>query len=126
MNNVDDKDFLSNQKPARMAQCLIALAGTFCNFATGCILSYSSPTGTQLQIPVYNITNSTQDCGGELSLALTATQVSWFGSSTNLGAMVGAPIAGVLIKRFGRKTTMLGVVVPFVLGWSLIGKTLFL
>ena len=125
INNKDEdkQDTTNHDKPSRRAQSLIALAAIFGNFAVGCIVGYSSPVGQQLQIPEVKTANLTAECGGELSLTLSASQISWFGSSMNVGAMVGAPIAGILIKHFGRKTTMLGVIILFILGWCLIGKT---
>ena len=122
MDSQEDKNPLSSQRPSRKTQSLVALAGTIGNFAVGCILGYSSPASPQLKIPAFNSSESVEDCGGDLSLSFDDSDISLFSSTMNVGALIGAPIAGVLIKNYGRKLTMLGVLIPFVLGWTLIGE----
>lgn len=56
----------------------------------------------------------------EYDFSLTDEQASWVGSSLNLGAAgVCIPI-GILINLIGRKWSMLGLVIPFTIGWGLI------
>lgn len=45
---------------------------------------------------------------------------SWVGSSLNLGAAAICIPIGILINIIGRKWSMLGLVVPFTIGWALI------
>ncbi|KAB7497330.1 hypothetical protein Anas_10011, partial [Armadillidium nasatum] len=75
----------------------------------GAIMGYSSPAGILL---TSNSTNST--------LYLTSSQNSWFSSISNLGAMVGCPLAGICINYFGRRGTIMYAVVPVSIGWILI------
>ncbi|CAG7718425.1 unnamed protein product [Allacma fusca] len=44
----------------------------------------------------------------------------WIGSLVALGALISGPVTGFCVERFGRKTTMLLLSAPFVLGWLLI------
>lgn len=45
---------------------------------------------------------------------------TWFGSIINVGAILGGPIAGVLMENIGRKATLMSCAVPFALGWAFI------
>lgn len=51
---------------------------------------------------------------------LTDGQGSWFSSLVTIGAIFGSPVGGWAIDKFGRKSTIMLCVVPFVLGWLLI------
>jgi SP family facilitated glucose transporter-like MFS transporter 8 len=50
----------------------------------------------------------------------TDSQQSWFGSLVTVGAILGGPMAGVLVGRLGRKSTIMASCVPFSLGWLVI------
>ena len=41
-------------------------------------------------------------------------------SLVTIGAILGSPVGGWAIDKFGRKSTIMLCVVPFVLGWLLI------
>lgn len=45
---------------------------------------------------------------------------SWIGALMPVGAAIISVVIGYLIGRFGRKTSMLCLVVPFTVGWLLI------
>ena len=76
----------------------------------GTVIGYSSPAGAIL-------TNYTDP-----ALNLTDFENSWFTSSINLGALSGGPVAGMAINAVGRRGAMLCSIVPWLLGWSLLGK----
>lgn len=46
--------------------------------------------------------------------------MGWISSSINIGCAVSCLPIGFLMKKFGRKRTMLSLVVPFMLGWTLV------
>lgn len=54
------------------------------------------------------------------SLLVTNDEASWIGSLLPLGATFGALPAGIVAQRVGRKTTLQGVGILFLLCWSLI------
>lgn len=53
-------------------------------------------------------------------IKLDDTEMSIVGSLINLGALLGALTGGFLMDTFGRKTVLIFLSLPFVLGWLLI------
>jgi len=117
---------VSNQKASRGPQLFTALGATLGSFAIGCVLGYSSPADQQLEATNSTANETVTDCGGPLSMSLTSDQIAWFGSSVNIGALIGAPIGGYLIKTIGRKTTLILSAIPFACGWGLIGTLCYM
>lgn len=75
--------------------------------ATGTVLSWTSPAEEPIM-------------AGELGFEVTAGQFSWVGALVALGAAtVCYPIA-IIMNMFGRKITMLGLIIPFTIGWLLL------
>lgn len=70
-------------------------------FSFGYTIGYSSPAIPQLERD--NLLNSTMS--------------GWFGSLLTLGAMVGVPLAGWLVEKYGRKRTITVSSFPFILAW---------
>ena len=102
-------------------QYITAVAATLGALSMGAILGYSSPASPQLS---YNNDTNSSDiriCNGDLSLSLETSEISWFGSTVNIGALIGAPLGGFAINFIGRRLTMVSSIVPFLLGWLLIG-----
>ncbi|XP_067008375.2 facilitated trehalose transporter Tret1 [Anabrus simplex] len=54
-------------------------------------------------------------------LNVTMQEESWIGSLMPLSALVGGMAGGPLIELVGRKTTILGTAIPFIISWLLIG-----
>lgn len=75
---------------------------------TGAALGWPAPAGPAM------INND----GGNFSLS--QTQFDWVASIITLGAAISCLPVGFLMKKFGRKTTMLGLVVPFMVGWLMV------
>ena len=90
--------------PREVGSCYCAALGPF---SLGLAVGYSSPAISDFQ----------------RSTLLTASQLSWFSALLNIGAIVGGPVAGFLVERCGRKTTILLSALPYVLGWFLVVAT---
>ncbi|KAF2359665.1 Sugar/inositol transporter [Trinorchestia longiramus] len=117
---MSDPNFAVLGTPAHMSQYLTAGAATLGALSMGAIMGYSSPAGVQLT----GSNSSSLNCSfvsddGPLS----DDQNSWFSSTVNVGALIGAPLGGFCINTFGRRTTMVATIVPFLLGWLLIEFT---
>ena len=67
----------------------------------GYSIGYSSPAIPQLE---------------KISM-LDSVMSGWFGSLLTVGGMIGGPVAGWLVEKFGRKWTIGSSAVPFILGW---------
>ena len=85
-----------------MCPCPTATYGGLLN---GLSVGYSSPAGPDLQ---------------RSSLHVNDSQVSLLGSMMPLGALFGSLACGWFMERFGRRTTMLLVALPAVIGWLFI------
>lgn len=70
----------------------------------GYVIGYSSPAIPQL----------------EKEQLLVGVQSGWFGSLMTLGALIGGPLGGLCIEKFGRRAAMKIAAAPFLLGWILI------
>jgi len=62
----------------------------------------------------------TQSTETEYDFTINEEQASWVGSSLNLGAAAICIPIGILLNLIGRKWSMLGLVVPFTIGWGLL------
>ena len=121
---------LAGNKPKHLPQYLTGLAATMGALSMGAILGYSSPASIQLAGVNNTICDTNGSCQSLMNVSdcalindngLTDSELSWFSSSVNLGALIGAPLTGLLINNIGRRTTMILSIAPFLLGWVLIG-----
>jgi len=76
--------------------------------AAGCALTWSSPTLVKLE-------------HGDTGMKITSDQSSWVGSLVTLGAAIGPILAGVLLDRLGRKSTILLSMILSAISWIIIG-----
>lgn len=75
--------------------------------AAGCVLGWSSPAENDVVIK------------GAYGFPVTKEQWSWIGSNATLGGIISCLIIGVIMDRIGRKHTMLALIIPFSIGWSM-------
>jgi MFS family permease len=83
----------------------LAAAGGALSMGSG--LGWSAPAGPRL-------VNEGQ------YFPITASQFDWVASIITLGCAISCLPVGFLMKKFGRKWTMLSLVVPFLIGWALV------
>lgn len=93
----------------RLPQYLAGLSATLGALAAGMVLGWTSPAGE-------NGVNLVNDYG----IPITEKEFSWIGSLATLGAGAICIPIGILADLIGRKTAMLLMVVPFLVGWLLI------
>jgi len=95
------------EDPGKKApQYIAALAATGGALAAGTILAWTSPTSSAVK-------------GGDVyDFEVSDEAFSWVASLTPLGAACVCIPIGFLANLFGRKWTMLGLVVPFTIGWA--------
>lgn len=55
------------------------------------------------------------------SVALTASQVSWFASVTAIVCPIGGPLSGYVTDKIGRRNTMMVVSIVSLVSWIIIG-----
>lgn len=73
--------------------------------AAGTVFGWSSPAETKRS---------------EYGFPISEDEWSWVGSSVTLGAAAVCLIIGSIINIIGRKSTMLLLIIPFTVGWSLV------
>lgn len=82
-------------------------------FAAGTTLGWSSPIKQALVDP-------SNDTERAYEFTITNDGYAWIGSSVTLGAALVCLVIGTIIQIFGRKLTMLLLVIPFTVGWALV------
>ncbi|KAL4143719.1 hypothetical protein QTP88_006014 [Uroleucon formosanum] len=87
-----------------LAACTVNMGA----LAAGCALTWSSPTLVKLE-------------NGETGMKITSDESSWVGSLVTLGAAIGPILAGALLDRLGRKSTILLSMVLSAISWIIIG-----
>lgn len=101
----------------KLPQYLAGLASTLGALAAGIVLAWTSPAGHVLfkvnDIEINRLSN-------EYNIEISPDEFSWIGSLTTLGAAAICIPIGILSDLIGRKPAMLLLVVPFIIGWSLI------
>lgn len=90
-----------------LPQYIAGLAAAGGALAAGSVLGWTSPTQNEIE-------------RGDYGFDVSVEQFSWVGSITNIGAAISCIPIGFLCQKFGRKLTMLAMVLPFILGWALI------
>ncbi|XP_012271535.1 facilitated trehalose transporter Tret1 [Orussus abietinus] len=94
---------------SKVPQYVAGLASTLGALAAGMVLGWTSPAG-----------KNGVDLAKEYDIPLTITEFSWIGAFAPLGAAAICVPIGILTDVVGRKNAMLGLVVPFTIGWALI------
>ncbi|CAG7828155.1 unnamed protein product [Allacma fusca] len=113
-NSVSGNDKSTKKGP----QILAALAACMGAFGLGTVLGYSSPAMSQLRDhPDFGAFYENGTLIGE---GVSWQPASWIGSLVALGALISGPVIGFCVEAFGRKTTIMALALPFVIGWMLI------
>ena len=128
---MSESEFIRGNKPRHATQYLTGAAASMGALAIGVVMGYSSPASVQLEgLDVVATCFNQTDCDYMFNKtacklihdeALTNNELSWFSSSVNLGSIIGASMAGMLMNKIGRRISMISSILGFAIGWALIG-----
>ncbi|KAK9501849.1 hypothetical protein O3M35_012500 [Rhynocoris fuscipes] len=104
---ISQSNLVSDGAPAAKApQYIAALVVTIGGLSMGSVLGWTSPT----EIPLK---------AGQYGFKVDNNIFPWIGSVMSIGAIIGSAFAGGIAEKIGRKTTVIGNVIPSVIGWAL-------
>ncbi|CAH0395326.1 unnamed protein product [Bemisia tabaci] len=89
--------------PQYLATIIVTIGGFIC----GTIIAWSSPAAVKLE-----------NC--EDGFPVDENDMSWIGGIMPIGAILGCILTALVVDILGRKNTMIVVVLPCTIGWSLI------
>ncbi|KAL7288117.1 facilitated trehalose transporter Tret1 [Trichogramma pretiosum] len=93
---------------AKLPQYIAAVSATLGALAMGMVLAWTAAVKDEKEL------------SRQYKIEVDAEQYSWIGSFVNLGAAAICVPIGVISDKIGRKTAMLGLAVPFTVGWLVI------
>lgn len=96
------------QSSVKWPQIVAGLSSAGGAFAVGAAVGWPAPAGPRLLV------------GDDRYFPITKSQFDWVASIITLGCAISCLPIGFLMKKFGRKWTMMSLIVPFVVGWSLV------
>lgn len=101
-------EVLAPNTALKWKQYVAGLAGAGGAFASGTALGWPAPAGPRLI--------------GEADryFPITQSQFGWLASVITIGLALSCLPIGYLMNAFGRKRTMMALVLPFLIGWALI------
>lgn len=98
----------SSQTTVKWPQIIAGLSAAGGAFAVGAALGWPSPTGPNLV------------AGDDRYFPISQASFDWAGSAITIGCAFSCLPIGFLMKKFGRKWTMISLVAPFMIGWALV------
>lgn len=98
---------MKGQKSAKWRQFVAGLSASAGAFALGTTLGWSAPATPRL-------------VDDQQYFPISLSEMGWISSTLNIGCAISCLPIGFLMKKFGRKTAMLSLVVPFMIGWSFV------
>jgi len=81
----------------------------------GYTMGFTSPALSAMVGEVLKIDSCKHDGG---TVSVVSDEGDWFGSTANIGAMLGAMLGGFLTTKLGRKGAVMFSAVPFIIGWA--------
>lgn len=99
---------ISAQSTVKWPQIIAGLSAAGGAFAVGAALGWPAPARPRLL------------ANDERFFPITEPQFDWAASAITIGCALSCLPIGILMKTFGRKWTMISLVVPFIIGWGLV------
>ncbi|XP_063925882.1 facilitated trehalose transporter Tret1-like [Zophobas morio] len=97
-----------NSGPRRLPQYVATVTATLSALSAGAVLGWTSPIQSDIEHGQFH------------NITVNSDQMGWIGSFVTLGGMIMCVPTGFLCDLIGRKKTLLLLIVPFAIGWSLI------
>lgn len=99
----------NSEKPAlKWPQIVAGLSAAGGALAVGAALGWPAPIGPQLER------------GDDRYFEIEQSSIELAGSIITIGCAVSCLPIGILMQKFGRKWTMISLVIPFSIGWALV------
>ncbi|VEN34980.1 unnamed protein product [Callosobruchus maculatus] len=116
---------MPSRSTQQMHQYLAATSVSLGAFCAGTVLSWTSPALPHILSTEFNSTNLTTEADlehphGKPGFTITPSQGALVGSMLTIGALVCAVPIGYLADKIGRKVTILGLAISFLINWVLI------
>ena len=105
---MEEKGPTKLQPTTKWTQIVAALSAAGGAVAVGTALGWAAPSGPRLID------------GDDRYFSIDSRGFDWVSSIVTIGCAVSCLPIGILMKKFGRKPTMLSLVLPFVIGWALV------
>ena len=99
---------ISAQSTVKWPQVVAGLSAAGGAFAVGAALGWPAPAGPRLVE------------GDDRYFEISQSRFDWAASVITIGCAISCLPIGILMQKFGRKWTMISLVVPFLVGWSLV------
>lgn len=103
-------DVTVGQQTVKWPQIVAGLSAAGGAFAIGIAMGWPAPSSSRL----------VGDEPDERYFPISESQFDWIASIITLGCAISCLPIGYLMKKFGRKWTMLTLVIPMVIGWALV------
>lgn len=101
---------VADKSTVKWPQYIAGLSAAGGAFAVGAALGWPAPAGPRLTV----------EGGDERFFPINQNQFEWAAAAITVGCAISCLPIGILMKNFGRKWTMIGLVIPFLVGWSLV------
>lgn len=102
-------DIAAGQQTVKWPQIVAAGAAAGGAFSIGIAMGWPAPSGPRLTGAEPN----------DRYFPISESQFDWIASIITLGCAISCLPIGYLMKKFGRKWTMLSLVIPMLIGWGL-------
>ena len=109
--------FGTGSNAAKLPQILAAMGACMGAFCLGNGFGWTSPTFPAIACETESDTGL---CPAECDYCFSSDQSGWIAGMFTIGAFLSAFVTGVSLSTVGRKWTLIGMGVPFVLGWILL------
>ncbi|GJQ70737.1 hypothetical protein Trydic_g670 [Trypoxylus dichotomus] len=109
-DSVNNSEELSpeEQQANKLPQYIATVSATLSAVSAGIVLGWTSPISDDIEDGMYN------------HISVNDYEMGWIGSLTTFGGFMFSLITGRICDIIGRKSTLILLIIPFGIGWTLI------